>query len=170
MDLQKYFDRINRLHFDGCLDAPVLRWNTRLRTSAGLFFPGGRRGAYRSPPRIEIATYLQKQEEPEKSIEGAVAHESIHYWLWVLGRPYGHTPKFFEKMKLMGANRYSSAATARPMRYVYVCPACGREFPVARRLVRSLACTECCQKNAGGQYDLKFKLKLFKKLDLDNNC
>ena len=103
MNLASIFDRLNDLHFDGFLERPVLKWNSRLRTSSGRFLPGQR--SRHVPATIEVASYLLEEPECETHVRETIAHEMIHYWLWVRRRPYGHTEEFYEKMQLMGARR-----------------------------------------------------------------
>ena len=55
-DLALIFAQINERHFDGFLDLPTLQWNSRLRSSAGRFFPGSRKWLIEFPPKIEIAS------------------------------------------------------------------------------------------------------------------
>lgn len=158
-DLLRIFQELCHEHFDGFLDAPSLRWNARLRSSAGRFVPGSRKHPGDLPPAIEVATYLRKMEGAEALIRDTIAHEMIHYWLWVRGRPYGHTEEFMAKMRLMGVSRYNPVPRLRPYRYVYACVACDKEF-LARRKLGLLACTACCQAHAGGKFDSRFKLFL----------
>ena len=58
--LEAIFQEINEKHFDGFLDAPVLEWNSRLRSAAGRFIPGRRKFFHQAPPKIEVASYLTK--------------------------------------------------------------------------------------------------------------
>ncbi|RME29453.1 MAG: hypothetical protein D6800_02660, partial [Candidatus Zixiibacteriota bacterium] len=44
----------------------------------------------------------------------------------------------------------------RPFRYLYVCDACGTEYP-RRKQLRSASCGKC---SAGGRFDPRFKLRL----------
>lgn len=162
--LASIFDEVNKAHFDDFLDAPTLRWNTRLRSSAGRFFPGSRRLLRRSPPIIEIASYLREEAASEALVKDTLAHEMIHYWLWVRKRPYGHTAEFCTKMKLMGVSRYNSVPRTRPYRYLYKCGHCLLEF-FARKKLGTLACAKCCKAHAGGRYDPRFKLFLEKTLE-----
>ncbi|MBC7693025.1 MAG: SprT family zinc-dependent metalloprotease [Methylotenera sp.] len=159
LSLSDIFEEINQEHFDGFLDPPVLRWNSRLRSSAGRFFPGSRKFFLRSPPIIEIASYLQDEEKGEALIRDTLAHEMIHYWLWVRRKPYGHTPEFWSKMTFMGVSRYNTVPRTRPYRYVYRCEHCCSEF-FARRKLGPLACAKCCKLHSGGKYDIRFKLLL----------
>lgn len=162
-DLLSLFELINRDHFDGFLEAPVLRWNPRLRSSAGRFIPGTRPGSRRFfhpvSPAIEIASYLVTEERAAELIADTLAHEMIHYWLWVRRKPYGHTAEFHSKMNLMGVSRYNPVPRSRPYKYVYLCGTCETEFP-ARRKLGPLACAKCCRKHSGGRYDARFKLML----------
>ena len=158
------FQEINAAHFDGFLDPPVLRWNSRLRSSAGRFFPGSRKLFRRVPPVIEIASYLVDETNADALVKDTMAHEMIHYWLWVRHKPYGHTPEFLAKLKLLGASRYNSVPKARPYRYLYQCGHCAGEF-FARRKLGVLACAKCCKQYAGGKFDHRFKLLLAKTLN-----
>lgn len=159
LSLPTLFGEINRLHFDQFLDPPELCWNSRLRASAGRFIPGSRKFWRAFPPRIEVASYLMEEANAEALVYDTVAHEMIHYWLWVLQRPYGHTPEFLAKMKQMGVSRYNPVPRLRPYKYIYRCPACNKSFPARRRL-GVLACASCCKTHNQGKYDVRFKLIL----------
>jgi predicted SprT family Zn-dependent metalloprotease len=114
---------------------------------------------------IEIASYLLSEADCAKYIVDTLAHEMIHFWLWVRNQPYGHTPEFYAKMKQMGVSRYNPVPRVKPPKYIYRCPACHQEFP-ARRALGVLACAKCCKKHAGGKYDSRFKLFLDRQLAL----
>ena len=45
-------------------------------------------------------------------------------------------------------------------RFVYRCPNCRQEFPRVRRMRRAVACLACCRQHNGGEFDLRFRLKL----------
>jgi len=158
------FTEINLKSFDGFLDPPVLRLNSRLRSSAGRFIPGSRRFFREAPPTIEIASYLLEEPQAKDLVADTVAHEMIHYWLWVRRRPYGHSAEFYEKMREMGVSRYNPVPRNRPYRYIYRCGGCEKEFPAKRRL-GVLACAECCKVHARGKFDPRFKLELLRSLD-----
>ncbi len=161
--LEAIFQEINEKHFDGFLDAPVLAWNSRLRSAAGRFIPGNRKFFRQAPPTIEVASYLLEESGAEALIRDTVAHEMIHHWLWVRRKPYGHTEEFLTKMRLMGATRYNPVPKLRGPKYIYRCPACGKDFP-ARRKLGVLACLECCKKESGGKFDRRFKLEMVEQL------
>ncbi len=158
-DLYPLFHELNHKFFDGRLPEPVLKVNARLRATAGRFIPGGRIGFLRvpRPAVIEIAEYLF--EEEERHLRDTMAHEMIHYWLWVRRRPYGHTREFLVKMRQIGATRYNPVPRLKPARYLYACPHCSKEMP-ARRKLGNVACLHCCRTHARGQYDVRFRLTL----------
>lgn len=159
--LLEIFERINQKHFDGFLDAPALEFNSRLRTSAGRFVPGTRRALFsqQRPPLIEVAQYLVEEADSFALIEDTIAHEMIHYWLWVRYQPYGHTEAFYRKMKEMGVSRYNQVPRQKPHKYIYRCPSCLIEFK-ARRKLGPLACLHCCKTHNEGRFDPRFKIVL----------
>ena len=155
--LEDFFTDINSEHFEGLLSAPFLKWNSRLRTSAGRFIPARQSLWKVRPPTIEIALYLVEERKAFELIKDTIAHEMIHYWLWLRRRPYGHTSEFIRKMREMGVSRYNPVPRRRPYRYAYRCPNCFKEF-LARRKLKLLACAACCKKFSHGRYDFRFKL------------
>lgn len=166
-DLHAVFAELNRSHFGGTLAVPKIFWNTRLRTSAGRFFPGRRQRGLPffsskrppHPPSIEIARYLLEEPNGQELVRMTLGHEMIHYWLWLRGRPCGHTDEFKSKMREMKVPRYNPVPRKRQAKYVYSCPECRAEFS-ARRRWRNLACAACCKAHAGGKYDARFRLEL----------
>ena len=163
-ELLNLFHEINREHFDQFLDPPELRWNPRLRASAGRFIPGSRKFWQVLKPTIEVASYLREKENALELIKDTVAHEMIHYWLWTRRKPYGHTPEFWEKMTQMGVSRYNRHPMPRPYKYIYRCQSCTKDF-LSRKKLGVLACADCCKKHARGQFDARFVLIMHKKLD-----
>lgn len=136
---------------------PVLNWNSRLSSTAGRFCPGSRlRG---TKPIIEVAGYLRGLGDGEQHIRDTMLHEMIHYWLWHRGRPYGHTPEFYEKMQATGAKRFNPVPKVRPVKYHYECPEC-RVLVPARRRLENVACFACCKSHNFGEYSKKFRLLL----------
>ena len=163
LSLEALFTELNEKHFDGFLDAPVLGWNSRLRSAAGRFIPGSRKFFREVPPKIEIAAYLREEAEAATHVRDTLAHEMIHLWLWVRRRPYGHTAEFLAKMREMGTTRYNPVPKLRGPKYVYRCPSCAKDFP-ARRKLGVLACLDCCKREAGGKYDRRLKLVMVAQL------
>jgi predicted SprT family Zn-dependent metalloprotease len=102
---------------------------------------------------------LLEEADGIERVRDTIGHEMIHYWLWSRRRPYGHSDEFYAKMQEMGVSRYNTVPRRRPVKYVYVCPSCSKEFPARRRL-KALACADCCKKHSNGRYDSRFKLVL----------
>ena len=162
--LNRVFQEVNTKYFEGFLDQPVLRWNARLRSSAGRFIPGSRKWFAKHPAVIEVASYLLDEKQAQEFVRDTIAHEMIHYWLWLRRKPYGHTPEFYSKMKLMGVSRYNPVPRSRPFKYVYCCAFCQKEFYAKKRLP-ALACADCCKIYSGGRYDDRFRLILVRTLE-----
>lgn len=162
MSLREFFEQINQSHFEGKLEQPELMWNARLRSSAGRFFPGSRKLWKVIRPKIEIAAYLREEEKNVDRVKDTLAHEMIHLWLWGEGRPYGHTAEFLAKMREMGVSRYNPVPKRSSLRYLYECRSCQKKFPTRKRLGQ-LACAACCEKHAGGRFDVRFLLTLNKR-------
>lgn len=154
IDLESLFTELNSRFFAGSLPICVLRYNSRLRSSAGRFT-----GSRSLGPRIEIASYLLDLPEAKHWVCDTLGHEMIHYWLWARRKPYGHTSEFYAKMREMGVSRYNSVPKRRPAKYIYRCPECRVEFQAWRRLKPS-ACLSCCRKHSYGRYDARFKLEM----------
>ncbi|OFZ55646.1 MAG: hypothetical protein A2428_14940 [Bdellovibrionales bacterium RIFOXYC1_FULL_54_43] len=165
-ELLRFFESANLAHFDGFLEVPQLQWNGRLRSCAGRFIPGSRKFLRAVPSIIEIASYLRNEPNADALILDTMAHEMIHYWLWVRRQPFGHTAAFMAKMREMGVSRYNPAPRPRPFRYLYCCAVCGKEFP-ARKKLGVLACAKCCKAHSNGRYDSRFRLLLYRRLSVD---
>lgn len=157
INLSAVFSKLNEAHFDGFLDPPALGWNTRLRSSSGRFIPGSRKHWREDPARIEIASYLLEEENGASLVQDTMAHEMIHYWLWVRRRDYGHTAEFWSKMTLMGVSRYNPVPRKQSFKYSYYCKSCLKVYP-ARRKLGVLACADCCNRFSGGRFDPKFAI------------
>ncbi len=153
IDLVRIFSEWNLKSFQGELPVPEIRWNGRLKTSAGRFIPDHDRCI------IEVAAYLQEEKEAEALIRDTMGHEMIHYWLFVKSLPYGHTALFHEKMEEIGVSRYNPVPKHRPFKHCYECRACGQRIFVRKRL-RMAACAACCNQHANGKFHADYKLKL----------
>jgi predicted SprT family Zn-dependent metalloprotease len=152
-DLSRIFAEWNEQSFEGELPLPEIRWNGRLRTSAGRFIPGSDQCV------IEVASYLKDEIQAEKLIRDTLGHEMIHYWLFIRNQPYGHTPEFHQKMEEIGVSRYNPVPKHRPFKHCYECRSCAQRIFVRKRL-RLAACAACCNEYSGGKFDSRFKLRL----------
>jgi predicted SprT family Zn-dependent metalloprotease len=155
--LEALFLELNQVHFSGELPIPLLRWNSRLSTSAGRFCPGSRNPLFPRSPEIEVATYLKGLPDGTHHIRDTMLHEMVHYFLWHRRRPYGHNQEFHQILKKVGARRYNPVPKLRAVKHWYRCPSCGVLVP-ARRKIANSACAPCCKKFNRGYYSDKFKL------------
>jgi DNA-directed RNA polymerase subunit RPC12/RpoP len=106
--------------------------------------------------------------EPDLLVEGVeitVAHELIHLSDRVSGTPrkhhcHGHDSISVDEAALTERDpewlrellaeetrrREATLRKARPYRYVYVCPNCGKEYPRVRKYSRAVSCGHCDQR------------------------
>ena len=97
-----------------------------------------------------------------KSVEVTVAHELIHLADRVRGQPRRHHCHGYdsisvdeaaitgyppEELRLLlreeTSRRESAARAVRPIRYIYACPRCGKEYQRVRRYPRPVSCGTC---------------------------
>lgn len=109
-----------------------------------------------------------------QSIEVTVAHELIHLADRVNGTPRRHTHHGYDSIaddeaaitgyapeELRTLLREESARLdqvrreRRPIRYLYECPHCGRQYPRVRRYAHAVSCSNCDK-----SYNPRFKLSL----------
>lgn len=109
-----------------------------------------------------------------RSIEVTVAHELIHLADRVNGTPRRHrhhgydsiaadeaavTGYSLEELRRLlneeSQHRESQRRARRPIRYLYECPGCGKEYPRTRRYSQAVSCS-CCDK----RYNPHFRLRL----------
>jgi predicted SprT family Zn-dependent metalloprotease len=109
-----------------------------------------------------------------KSIEVTVAHELIHLADRVNGTPRRHrhhgydsiaadeaavTGYTLEELRHLlheeSTRRERLRRERRPIRYLYECPNCGKEYPRARRYSQSVSCSSCDKR-----YNPNFRLLL----------
>src|SRR2546423_9191437 len=94
-DLERIFSRVNRRHFDGIIEKPVLTWSRR-RTRSIL---GHHDAAHDT---ITISKTLDSKDVPEWFVEYIMFHEMLHikYSARIInGRRYYHTPAFRAEAK-----------------------------------------------------------------------
>lgn len=156
--LRQYFHEWNQRSFQGALPPLELRWNARLRASAGLFRAGRRSLVFPVAPRIEIAAYLMDLPDGQRRVWDTLGHELIHYWLWVRRRPHGHTGEFLRKMREMGVSRYNDLPKpGKRTIHRYRCGGCQVVIEARRRYRKKVACLACCRRWNRGYYDERFR-------------
>lgn len=142
-DLYRMYDEYNREYFGGRLPATKISYSGRMLIA----------GSY-TPLRNEIKIGRKYHEIFPEEIADTLKHEMIH-----IINPR-HDGKFKALASRIGASlkAKSHPALRGNYKYLYVCPACGREYPRRKRL-RMAYCGIC---TTGRQFDNKFKLKLVK--------
>lgn len=135
------FEKINAAYFGGRLPLTRIAYSNRMLIA----------GSY--TPSMRLIKIGRKYHEifPEE-IEDTLKHEMIHILY------PNHDRNFKLWAKKIGA---SLKARAHPLlrcnpKYLYVCPACGREYPRRKRL-RMASCGVCTK---GRHFDPRYKLKL----------
>jgi hypothetical protein len=113
------------------------------------------------PPRHRHLIFIEPDLLP-KGVEVTVAHELIHLADRVRGEPRRHrhhgyddiaadeasiTGYPLEELRLLlreeSSRREKAARQARPIRYIYACPHCGKEYPRVRLYARPVSCGTC---------------------------
>jgi len=127
--------------------------------------------SHSSKPRHLI--FIEPDMQPQ-SIEVTVAHELIHLADRVKGTPRRHrhhgydsiaadeaavTGYDLEELRHLlheeSARREGQRRERRPIRYLYECPHCGKEYPRARRYSQAVSCSKC-----DSRYNPQFRLML----------
>jgi hypothetical protein len=108
----------------------------------------------------------------QKAIEVTIAHELIHLSDRVQGNPrrhthHGHDAIATDEAAVTGypladlrallheesLHREQVRRASRPIRYLYVCPQCGKQYPRTRRYSHAVSCSHC-DKNYNPRYHL----------------
>jgi hypothetical protein len=130
-----------------------------------------------APARHRHLIFIEADMQP-RSLEVTVAHELIHLADRVRGTPRRHrhhgydsiaadeaavTGYDLEELRRLlqeeSAYRERLRRAHRPLRYVYVCPNCGKEYPRARRYSRPVSCSFCDR-----AYNPRYRLQLSREL------
>ncbi len=134
------------------------------------------------PTHMLLAThrhliFIEPDMQP-RSIEVTIAHELIHLADRVKGTPRRHrhhgydsiaidesalTGYSLEELRrlLSEENQYreSQRLACRPIRYLYECPSCGKEYPRTRRYSQAVSCSYC-DKRFNPLFSLRLKQAL----------
>lgn len=136
--LQRWVEEISERDF-GKPFRHTARYNHRLRTTGGRYFPRDH--------RIEInPAYLEAGEE---TMLGIIRHELCHYHLHLEGKDYRHrSPEFRRLLAQVGGLRYAPPLPGRsrslPVRYALICLRCGRTHLRKRKMdPRRYRCGAC---------------------------
>ncbi|HEY2343034.1 MAG TPA: SprT-like domain-containing protein, partial [Chthoniobacteraceae bacterium] len=132
-----------------------VRWNTRMRSTAGTAFPG--KSLVNLNPRLQEFGVA----EVDRTLRHELAHLLAHHRA---GRrriaPHGaQWQQACRDLGLQNETRCHTLPLPRrrmPRPHRYRCPHCAVEIHRTRPLRRKTACLACCRKWSGGRYDERF--------------
>ncbi len=135
----------------------TVRWNTRMRSTAGMAYPGQARVTL-NPRLIAFG---------DAEIDRTLLHEVAHLLAHERAgrrRIAPHGPEWRRACQDLGLVKETRCHTlplprrkvARPHRYR--CPACGTHLDRVRPLRKKAACLACCKQHNGGKFDERFSL------------
>ena len=135
-----------------------VEWNPRLKTAAG-----------RADYRQKLISLNPRLVEHPTEIDRTLRHELAHILAQFRAgrrRILAHGAEWQRACVDLGiadekrCHNLPFPARTYAARFVYRCPNCLQEFPRVRRLRRAVACLACCRKHNGGEFDLRFRLRL----------
>jgi predicted SprT family Zn-dependent metalloprotease len=135
-----------------------VEWNSRLKTAAG-----------RADHRQKLISLNPRLVEHPAELDRTLRHELAHILAQLrAGRrrisPHGSEwQKACRDLGIAGEKRCHTLpfpAKSYAPRFIYRCPICRRDFPRVRRIKRTVACLACCRAHNGGEFDVRFWLKL----------
>src|SRR5215475_1043610 len=135
-----------------------VEWNSRLQTAAG-------RADYREKLILLNPRLIEHPTEIDRNLRHELAHILAQFRA---GRrkipPHGvEWRRACVDLGIGDEKRCHSLpfpARSYAARFVYRCPNCRKEFRRVRRVRRVIACLACCRKHNGGEFDLRFRLRL----------
>lgn len=135
-----------------------VEWDSRLRTTAGLAFPG--RSLVRLNPRLREFGDAEIQRTLRHELAHLLAHERA-------GRrriaPHGaEWRRACGDLGLADEKRTHDLPLPRRVmarRHHYRCPACGVALARVHPLRRGSACLRCCRAHTRGRYDARFRFE-----------
>lgn len=107
------------------------KWNKRLQSTGGRFFPKD----------MHLDFNPKMAERPE--FDGIILHELVHYHLYAQQRGYKHKDREFKDLLAqVGGLRY--APSIREAKHTYVCQSCQQIYQRQRKIdIKKYACGKC---------------------------
>jgi SprT protein len=137
-----------------------VEWNSRLKTAAG-------RADYREKLISLNPRLIEHPDEIDRTLRHELAHILAQFHAGRRRIP-PHGIEWQQACVDLGiadekrCHNLPFPARTYAARLVYRCPNCRKEFPRVRRVRRAVACLACCGKHNGGDFDLRFRLKLIR--------
>ena len=159
LDLETKARELLRSH-DANRIATQLRveWNSRLKTAAG-----------RADYRQKLISLNPRLSEHPAEIDRTLRHELAHLLAQFRAgrrRILPHGEEWREACRDLGikgerrCHNLPFPVRRYVARFVYRCRNCRQEFPRVRRVRRAVACLACCRAHNGGEFDVRFRLRL----------
>jgi len=135
-----------------------VEWNPRLKTAAG-----------RADYRHKLISLNPRLVEHPAEIDRTLRHEIAHILAQFRAgrrRISPHGPEWQHACRDLGiadekrCHTLPFPATRYAPRFIYRCPNCRRNFLRLRKIKRTVACLACCRAHNGGEFDVRFRLKL----------
>ena len=155
IDIVKLFDELNQEHFEGKITKIPVKWNSRMRTTAG-YCKFKKRSEIFTPIRIELSKKLFQNENWDKEkIKRTLIHEMVHAYLLEFHNERGHTSRFQSMMTMITGeyknhrcHNYNVEGLRNEKNVVATCPRCGvvgkrSRLPNARLVYK---CSKCKSK------------------------
>ncbi|HEY3660305.1 MAG TPA: SprT-like domain-containing protein [Candidatus Udaeobacter sp.] len=136
-----------------------VEWNSRLRTAAG-------RADYRQKLISLNPRLLEHPPEIDRTLRHELAHIVAQFRQKSRRRISAHGPEWQQACRDLGiadekrCHTLPFPAKRYAPRFIYCCPNCRRDFPRVRKIKRTVACLACCRAHNGGEFDVRFRLKL----------
>jgi SprT protein len=156
-DLEKRArELLKPLHCDLLIARVRVRWNPRMRSTAGT--------ALASKSLITLNPRLREfgDEEVDRTLRHELAHLLAHFRAG-RHRIAAHGPEWQQACRDLGLLDEKRCHTLplprREMqaRHFYRCASCGQELKRVRPFRRKTACLTCCRRHNGGRYDDRFR-------------
>jgi predicted SprT family Zn-dependent metalloprotease len=147
---------LHGLHCDELAARIRVRWNPRMRSTAGTAFAG--KSLITLNPRL--------REFGDEEVDRTLCHELAHLLAQFRAgrkRISPHGPEWRQACRDLGLpdeKRCHTLPLPRreiPARHIYRCPACATEVRRVRPFRRKTACLDCCRRHNGGRYDDRFR-------------
>jgi len=136
-----------------------VEWNSRLRTAAGRADYGQKLISLN--PRL-----VEHPSEVDRTLRHELAHILAQFREKRRRRISPHGPEWQQACRDLGiadekrCHTLPFPAKHYARRYIYRCPNCRRGFARVRKIKRTVACLACCRAHNGGDFDVRFRLKL----------
>ena len=149
---------LRSLHCDALAARVCVRWNPRMRSTAGTAFPA----------KALITLNPRLREFGEAEVERTLRHELAHLLAhFRAGRrriaPHGREwRRACRDLGLPGEARCHTLPLPRrslSARHLYRCPACAEEVRRVRPFRGKTACLKCCRAHNRGRYDERFRFQ-----------